>query len=129
VVEPMLGAIFPAKATAQGAAFENGKVLPFAKGTIIKQPTLFPMASGAGLMGEKGPEAILPLTRMSTGDLGIKAESVAPNVEINMINQSGSPIQSSQKDMRQESGKWVIDVVMTELRTGRSLRNMIRSTT
>jgi lambda family phage tail tape measure protein len=57
-----------------GNVFSNGRVIPFAHGGIIPQPTIFPMATGAGLMGEAGPEAIMPLTRIG-GDLGVKAVS------------------------------------------------------
>ena len=103
-----------------------------AHGYIVDKPILFPMAGGMGLMGEKGPEAVMPLTRMPSGDLGVKTDTgtaAAPNVQINMINQSGRELEATQKGARMESGKWVIDVVMRELRTGRGLRNMIRSTT
>jgi len=55
--------------SAQGMAF-------FAKGGIVNQPTAFQFAAGGamrnGLMGEAGPEAILPLTRIN-GDLGVKS--------------------------------------------------------
>lgn len=42
-------------------------------GTVVSQPTIFPFAKGAGLMGEAGPEAILPLKRGSDGKLGVSA--------------------------------------------------------
>jgi phage-related minor tail protein len=132
VVQPLLSSFGIKFGAAQGAAFDKGKLLPFAQGGIVGKSTIFPMAGGMGLMGEKGPEAVMPLTRTPSGDLGVKAETgkpTAPNVQINMINQSGYQLEASQKHMRQESGTWVIDVVMTELRTGRALRNMIRSTT
>jgi TP901 family phage tail tape measure protein len=52
---------------------------PFAKGGIVNGATLFGMAAGGlGVMGEAGPEAILPLTRIG-GDLGVRAQiSAAP---------------------------------------------------
>lgn len=56
---------------ADGAAFKNGKVTPFAGGGIVSRPTLFPMANGVGLMGERGPEAIMPLRRGPDGKLGV----------------------------------------------------------
>ena len=61
-----------------GDAFSGGNVIPFARGgtfsnSIVSQPTLFPMASGSGLMGEAGPEAVMPLTRASDGSLGVRA--------------------------------------------------------
>jgi hypothetical protein len=49
-----------------------GGMTPHAKGGIVDGPIVFPMAQGAGLMGEAGPEAILPLTRTSSGNLGVE---------------------------------------------------------
>lgn len=57
-----------------GAAFQRGqRVTAYARGGIVNKPTLFPMAKGMGLMGEAGPEAVLPLTRTSSGRLGVDA--------------------------------------------------------
>jgi hypothetical protein len=56
---------------ANGNAFSNGRVTAFASGGIVNSPTVFPMANGAGLMGEAGPEAIMPLTRIG-GKLGVR---------------------------------------------------------
>lgn len=58
---------------AQGGAFAQGRVAPFAAGGIVTAPTMFPMRGGLGLMGEAGPEAILPLSRGSDGRLGVRA--------------------------------------------------------
>ena len=57
----------------QGAAFQSGKVTAFARGGVVSKPTLFPMAKGMGLMGEAGPEAVMPLTRTRAGKLGVEA--------------------------------------------------------
>jgi len=69
-----LGGLF---ANAKGNAFAGGSVIPFAQGgaftnSIVNKPTLFPFAKGTGLMGEAGPEAIMPLTRSSDGSLGVR---------------------------------------------------------
>jgi hypothetical protein len=61
-----------------GNAYSGGRVVPFAFGGvpdgIVTQPTLFPMANGGvGLMGEAGDEAVMPLARMSSGHLGVRA--------------------------------------------------------
>ena len=50
-----------------------GSVTPFASGGIVSAPTYFPMGGGAGLMGEAGSEAILPLRRGADGKLGVDA--------------------------------------------------------
>jgi tape measure domain-containing protein len=61
---------------ANGAMFSNG-IAKFATGGIVNGPTLFPFADGGamqmGLMGEAGPEAIMPLQRGSDGSLGVRA--------------------------------------------------------
>lgn len=58
---------------ARGAAFRGGRVTAFARGGVVDGPTLFPMASGMGLMGEAGPEAVMPLRRGAGGRLGVAA--------------------------------------------------------
>lgn len=57
---------------ADGGAFAQGRVMPFAKGGVVTGPTNFPMRGGLGLMGEAGPEAIMPLTRGADGRLGVQ---------------------------------------------------------
>ncbi len=62
---------------AKGGVFNNGAVTKFAKGAIISHPSIFPMAhNGIGMMGEAGPEAIVPLSRTGNGDLGISMEGM-----------------------------------------------------
>lgn len=61
-------------ANAKGNAFNMGTVVPFASGTVVSSPTFFPMSGGrTGLMGESGPEAIMPLTRAANGKLAVQA--------------------------------------------------------
>lgn len=50
-----------------------GGIMPFAKGGVVGGPVAFPMRGGTGLMGEAGPEAILPLARGADGSLGVRA--------------------------------------------------------
>lgn len=66
----LLGGMMP---FADGGAFSQGRVMPFAKGGVVAQATSFPMRGGAGLMGEAGPEAIMPLARGADGRLGVQA--------------------------------------------------------
>jgi len=47
------------------------------RNTVVSRPTTFAFANGAGLMGEAGPEAIMPLTRTRSGDLGVRVENDA----------------------------------------------------
>lgn len=66
----LLSGLFP---FANGAGFAQGRVMPFARGGVVSSPTSFPMRGGRGLMGEAGPEAIMPLTRGADGRLGVRA--------------------------------------------------------
>lgn len=59
---------------ADGAAFSSGRMRAFAKGGVVTGPVQFPMRGGTGLMGEAGPEAIMPLARGPDGRLGIAAQ-------------------------------------------------------
>jgi tape measure domain-containing protein len=60
-------------ANAKGNVYAQNGIVPFAKGGVVDKPTLFPFAKGAGLMGEAGPEAIMPLKRSQDGRLGVEA--------------------------------------------------------
>ena len=80
-----LGGIFGAVPFAHGGGFIGGKVTPFAKGGVVSQATAFPMRGGMGLMGEAGPEAIMPLSRGPDGALGVRMRGGASNnVTINV---------------------------------------------
>ena len=68
---------------ANGAPFSQGRVMPFAKGGVVDRPTTFGMRGGTGLMGEAGPEAILPLARGPDGRLGV-AGGGASTVNVTM---------------------------------------------
>jgi hypothetical protein len=74
--KPPLPGSFPLMA-AKGAYFDGGTAY-FAKGGVVSSPTLFQFADGgavqAGLMGEAGPEAIMPLKRGPDGKLGVAAQ-------------------------------------------------------
>ncbi|MCK0166887.1 phage tail tape measure protein [Jannaschia sp. S6380] len=69
---------------AEGGAFSQGRVMPFAKGGVIGGPTTFPMRGGTGLMGEAGPEAIMPLTRGPDGRLGVQTHGGGSSVNVQM---------------------------------------------
>jgi len=68
---------------ADGGAFSQGRVMPFAKGGVVSGPTSFPMRGGTGLMGEAGPEAIMPLARGPDGSLGVRGGG-SGGVTVNM---------------------------------------------
>lgn len=58
---------------AKGGVFSNSPNLSAYSGSVVSRPTFFAFARGAGLMGEAGPEAIMPLARNSKGELAVKA--------------------------------------------------------
>ncbi len=68
----------------KGGAFSGGRVTPFARGGVVHGPTSFPMRGGTGLMGEAGPEAIMPLTRGADGRLGVASSGGGRPVNITM---------------------------------------------
>lgn len=81
-----LGSIFGSFfGSADGNVFTSGRpVRGFAKGTVVFEPTLFPMANGTGLMGEAGPEAIMPLRRLPSGRLGVESSGGGPSYTVNV---------------------------------------------
>jgi len=66
----------------------GGRVVPFAKGGVVRAPSFFPLGGATGLMGEAGAEAILPLSRGSDGGLGVavsgSARGSAPAIVFNV---------------------------------------------
>lgn len=86
---------------ANGASFSQGRVVPFADGGVVSSPTYFPMRGGTGLMGEAGPEAIMPLTRGADGRLGVRADTgrSATNVTVNIQTPDVAGFQRSQSQI------------------------------
>ena len=116
----MWGSLFP---SAQGNVFE-GPALSAYRNTVVDRPTLFPFAQGAGfasvprigLMGEKpgSPgEAIMPLTRMRDGDLGVKVHGGGSTVIVNVIEAAGKGGQQQQRT--DSNGNQVIDVWVEQI--------------
>ncbi|WP_120500964.1 phage tail tape measure protein [Roseovarius sp. EL26] len=70
---------------ANGGSFSQGRVRPFADGGVVSGPMHFPMRGGeTGLMGEAGPEAIMPLSRGSDGKLGVRSAGGGAPVNVTM---------------------------------------------
>jgi len=68
---------------AGGVGGGSGATIPFADGGVIGGPTNFGMSGGrTGLMGEAGPEAIMPLKRGANGKLGVQSEGGSGDVVI-----------------------------------------------
>lgn len=121
-VSGFLGGLFSAK----GNVFNSSGVTPFAQGGVVSGPTVFPFANGVGLMGEAGPEAIMPLSRGADGRLGVVANSNnAPTVTIN--NYSGQPATAS----TDSAGNITVEIgraVAQDITSGGPAYRAIRST-
>lgn len=92
---------------AKGGAFVQGRVMPFAKGGVIAESTHFPMRGATGLMGEAGPEAIMPLQRGADGRLGVAAAGGgrAVNVTVNISTPDVAGFQRSQSQIAAQLGR------------------------
>ena len=103
---------------ANGLAIGKNGIVPYAKGGIVNKPTLFQYASGGsgrfGLMGEAGPEAIMPLRRGRNGKLGVEAAGGGTtNVNVN-VDASGSSVEGD-SDQASQLGKMLGAAVQAEL--------------
>ncbi len=110
---------------AAGGIVDHGHVVPFAAGGIVDRPTLFPLADGTGLMGEAGPEAIMPLTRLPNGRLGVEAQGSGKpvTVTVRIIDQRSSddpPLEVSQRQAA--NGGAIIDAVVKRALFGMARR-------
>jgi lambda family phage tail tape measure protein len=85
---------------ANGGAFAQGRVMPFAKGGVVSSPTSFPMRGATGLMGEAGPEAIMPLARGADGRLGVQAAGGGQSVTV-VMNISSPDVAGFQRSQSQ----------------------------
>jgi tape measure domain-containing protein len=110
------GTIPVAAVAANGMAFAKNGIQPFAMGGIVNKPTLFRYADGGsgrfGLMGEAGPEAIIPLKRGRDGKLGV-AGGGTTSVTVN-VDAQGTQVQGDD-NRGQQLGRAVAAAVQAEL--------------
>jgi lambda family phage tail tape measure protein len=87
--------------SANGNVFAQNGIQKFAMGGVVNRPTIFPFANGTGLMGEAGPEAIMPLQRAANGKLGVIASGGGTtNVVVN-VDASGTSVEGDQAQAKQ----------------------------
>ena len=112
--------VLNATPAAKGGVFNSPDLHSYTN-SIVSKPTFFKFAKGGipdiGVMGEKNggsPEAIMPLTRTSNGDLGVKAQVGASlnNVKVEVINQTREDVKVSNAAVRRNDGEWVISLVL-----------------
>jgi len=103
---------------ASGDAFGPAGLVPFANGGIVGRPTLFKFAGGTGLMGEAGPEAIMPLQRDSQGRLGVSVANnaqaagnvtYAPVINVNVENNGSGEMSAQQANQMSRQVRDVVD--------------------
>ena len=118
LMTPILGGInklfnLDLKFNAAGNVFGANGIIPYAKGGIVNKPTVFPFANGIGLMGEAGAEAILPLKRGRSGNLGVEASGSSNNIVVN-VDATGSSVQGDNDNARQ-FGNVIATAIQSEL--------------
>ncbi|HAT3814111.1 TPA: phage tail tape measure protein [Citrobacter freundii] len=125
---------------AKGGGYDSPSLSAFSNG-IVRNPTMFAFAKGgAGIMGEAGPEAIMPLTRAPDGSLGVRAVgggggqsvSSAPQVYINIDGNGNTQTQSTTgyEQFAREVGaftdKRYRELIMRDLAPGGAIWNMTK---
>jgi lambda family phage tail tape measure protein len=124
-------------AAANGMAFDLSRPMPFANGDIFTKPVLFPMAGNkAGVMGEAGAEAIMPLKRMPGGKLGVQADgggggsTINQTINVNVSASGGGSDPATAKLLAAEIGRQaeagVRAIIRQERRPGGDLSNSVR---
>ena len=144
-----IGAMFSAK----GNVFSGGNISDYS-GSIVTQPTAFSFgrhlsmfAGGGGIMGEAGPEAILPLDRASNGRLGLamsgmddimqqaqrgfaaesakymkfiaeQRQTMKPQITVNVINKTGQQVQAQTTAAPDGQGGMNMEIVLTQIEAG-----------
>ncbi|MGF1862357.1 phage tail tape measure protein [Photobacterium profundum] len=115
---------------ANGGVFDGG-IQKFANGGVVTKPTFFPMAKGAGLMGEAGPEAVMPLTRDAQGRLGVRNSSSGgdgmSSVEVNVINQTSNEVTARQSQPKYDNTlkRMVVNVILEDIHRGGQLKGAL----
>lgn len=111
------GGMFSVEGYAKGGSFTN---------KLVDSPTIFKFAQGGapnrlGVMGEAGPEAIMPLKRMSNGNLGVEGDSGGTMVDIKINNYTGQ--QATARETTDSRGSRRVEVTIGDMVSGEIGRN------
>ena len=109
----------PTVANADGGVYSSPSLSAYSGG-IYNSPKFFAFANGAGVFGEAGPEAIMPLSRGPDGRLGVKAQGGGSTVNIEIINNSGAAVQ--QREVADHRGGRKMQIVIGEAVAGEMRR-------
>lgn len=124
---------------AKGGTYASASLSAYSN-SIVRSPTYFAFAKGAGLMGEAGPEAIMPLTRSADGSLGVRAVgggvgqsvSSAPQVYItidgngNTQTQAATGYEQFAREVGAFTDKRYRELIMRDLAPGGAIWNMAK---
>jgi len=118
IIAPLVGGVgklFKLPGFANGGVFAQNGIQKFARGGIVDRPTMFPFANGTGLMGEAGPEAIMPLRRGRDGRLGVAAGGGGGGINVNVSVDAKSTSVSGDGGNSAALGKAIAASVQAEL--------------
>lgn len=101
-----IGAFAALVTAAKGAAFDAHGAQFFANGGVVTKPTMFAHGGGLGVMGERGAEAIVPLQRSASGDLGVGASPV----QVNVYNNADVEVTETHRD--NADGSRIVDITI-----------------
>jgi lambda family phage tail tape measure protein len=104
---------------AMGNAFAKNNIVPYAMGGVVSKPTLFKFAQGGamrtGLMGEAGPEAIMPLSRGANGKLGVASTGGGSTSVVVNVDASGNSQVAGDQNQGAQLGRVIAGAVQQEL--------------
>ncbi|HDR2759592.1 TPA: phage tail tape measure protein [Enterobacter mori] len=101
---------------ANGNVYDSPSLSAYSNG-VFQTPQLFAFAKGAGIFGEAGPEAIMPLTRAPNGDLAVRAVGMpqvsggVPSVNFGDINIQGGSSQAASQGTAGAAGRQLKDAI------------------
>ena len=129
VVKKMVAAISDGLPFADGGVISNGsQVQAYANGGVVGGPTTFAMSGGkTGLMGEAGPEAIMPLKRGANGKLGVQMEGGGATTVVQNFNFSANGDDSVKRIIAQAAPK-IAQMTKSEIMNDRRRGGAMKAT-